>query len=229
MAKEFRIEHEAALPATQEQAWIAVTRDMGAWLMPSEPTSDTAIVWEPPRRCVSREQDGDWFNQLEFSIEERGTGSFIRYVHFGIFVGDWDDQYEGARRHTVFYMHTLGQYLAHFQGLAYRHVEVNAPPSSLGADGLVPVRRALGIEGAVDISAVLDVTLPGVGATRAVLDYADDAFLGLRTNDALYRFFGRNHFGLPVAVGAYQYGEQATPIEAVGSAWTRWLDDVYGG
>ena len=197
--------------------------------MPSEPMSDTAIVWEPPARCVSREQDGEWFNQLEFAIEERGTSSYIRYVHSGIFVDDWESQYDGARRHTAFYMHTLEQYLAHFRGLTYRHVEVYAPPTSLTADGLAPVRSALGITDGLPVGATFNVDLPGIGVTSVVLDYRDDAFLGLRAHDALYRFFGRNRFGLPVAAGAYQYGEQATPIEEIEPAWTRWLADVYGG
>ena len=229
MTKEFRIEHEGALPATPEQVWVAVTRDMGAWLMPSEPMSDSAILWDPPRRCVSREQDGEWFNQLEFTIEEQGAGAFIRYVHSGIFVDNWEEQYEGARRHTSFYMHTLGQYLAHFRDQPYRHVEVAAPPSSLRADGLVELRAALGIPEEQRGGADVAVNLPGVGRTTATLDYADDAFIGLRTSDALYRFFGRNRFGLPVAVGAYQYGEQATPLDEVEAAWNRWLNDVYGG
>ncbi len=229
MSNEFRIEHETALPATPQDVWTAVTRDMGAWLMPSEPMSDTAIVWEPPWRCVSREQDGDWFNQLEFAIEDLGSGSYIRYVHSGVFVDDWENQYDGARRHTVFYMHTLGQYLAHFRGLPYRHAEVYAPAASLGADGLAPARDALGIVAGLPVGTRLDVDLPQVGRSSVVVDYMDDAFLGLRAHDALYRFFGRNRFGMPVAVGAYQYGDQTTPLEAIGSAWTRWLDDVYGG
>jgi len=228
MSKEFRIEHEGPLPASIEQVWTAVTRDQGAWLMPSEPINDTAIVWDPPHRCVVREQDGEWFNQLEFTIEKHESGSYIRYVHSGIFVDDWDNQYDGASRHTVFYMHTLGQYLAYFDGKPYRHVEVAAPPSSLQTDGPSLVRRALGIADDQPVDSVLDVDLPAVGKTRATLDFSNDTFFGLRTDDALYRVFGRNRFGMPVAVGVYQYGEQSLPLSDVEAAWDRWLTEVYG-
>ena len=227
MPDEFRIEHEGPLPARPEQVWTAVTRDMGAWLMPSEPMSDTAIVWEPPRHCVSRQQDGEWFNQIEFSIEDHESGSYIRYVHSGIFVDDWENQYDGARRHTVFYLHNLGQYLRYFYGRPYRHVEVAAPPSSSTADGLAPARLALGIPDDLPVDTEIAVDLPAVGPTKVTVDYTDDAFVGLRADDALYRFFGRNRFGLPVAVGAYQYGEQPVPLAEVEAAWSRWLTEVY--
>ena len=36
------------------------------------------------------------------------------YVHSGILTGDWDAQYDGASRHTDFYLHTLREYLTHF-------------------------------------------------------------------------------------------------------------------
>jgi hypothetical protein len=228
MPKEFRIEHEGALPARPEQVFAAVTEAMGAWLMPSEPMRNTAVVWEPPHRCVSREQDGEWFNQLEFTISEHESGAYIRYVHSGIFVDDWENQYDAARRHTLFYMHTLGQYLAYFQGRPYRHVEVLAPPSSLRADGLAPARRALGLPDGDPVGAELTVDLPAVGPTKATVDFANDTFLGLRTDDALYRFFGRNRFGWPAAVGVYQYGEQAVPLADVEAAWSRWLGEAYG-
>lgn len=227
MSQEFRIEHEGALPARPEQVWTAVTQDMGAWLMPSEPMSNTAVVWDPPRRAVSRQQDGEWFNQIEFTIDEHEAGAYIRYVHSGIFVDDWENQYDGARRHTIFYLHTLGQYLAYFVGQPYRHVEVAAPPSSLRADGLAPVRLALGIPDHRPVGTELTIDLPAAGLTRVTVDYADDTFVGLRADDALYRFFGRNRFGLPAAVGAYQYGEQPRPLTDVEAAWRRWLVEVY--
>src|SRR5690606_16587016 len=111
------------------------------------------------------------FNQIEFTIEEHESGAYVRYVHSGIFVDDWENQYDGARRHTTFYLHTLGQYLAYFQGQPYRHVEVAAPPSSLRADGLTPARLALGIPDDQPVGSDLVVDLPARGRTRVTLDY----------------------------------------------------------
>nr|BFE37352.1 SRPBCC domain-containing protein [Actinomadura rugatobispora] len=229
MSDKFRIEHEGPLPAVPEQVWLAVTRDSEAWLMPSEPMKDTAIVWDPPYRCVAREQSGDWFHQIEFQIEARDGGSYIRYVHSGVFEDDWDTQYDGARKHTGFYMHTLAEYLKHFQGRPYRHVEVHAPPTSATAAGLQPVRTALGIHDTTEPGGTLVAALPTIGEVEAVLDFHNEYFIGLRTSDALYRFFGRNFFGAPVVLGAYQYGAQDVALETVADEWTGWLADVFGG
>ncbi|MEU8227869.1 hypothetical protein [Kribbella sp. NPDC048915] len=208
---------------------MAVTRDSGAWLMPTEPMKDTAIVWDPPHRCVSREQEGDWFNQVEFAIEGDAEGSYVRYVHSGIFDDDWDNQHDGASKHTKFYMHSLGEYLRWFRGLPYRHTEVSAPPVSALAAGLDAIRNHFAMDSstAVGTSIQLPTALAHFGP--ATLDYHDAYFIGLRTSDALIRVFGRNHFGAPVGVGIYQYGDHDTSIDEVSKEWSRWLDGVYGG
>ena len=53
-----------------------------------------------------------WFNQLEHVLEPLDGGrARLHYVHSGIFADNWDEQYDGASKHTEFYLHTLGQYL----------------------------------------------------------------------------------------------------------------------
>ena len=47
-------------------------------------------------------EQGDWFNALEFVIEGREGGtSLLRYAHSGIFVDNWDTQYDAVQQHTV--------------------------------------------------------------------------------------------------------------------------------
>jgi hypothetical protein len=72
------------------------------------------------------------FNALDYAIEARDGGTaHLRYVHSGILADEWEDQYDAIGGHTDFYLHTLGQYLAHFNG---RNVttSANRRPASRG-------------------------------------------------------------------------------------------------
>ena len=59
-----------------------------------------------------------------------------------------------------------------------------------------------------------------------VIDYRTDRFLGIRTDTALYRFFGRNAFGGPVGMSIHHFGD-GVDADAAGAAWTAWLERVY--
>jgi hypothetical protein len=77
-----------------------------------------------------RSEQGAWFNAIEWVIEARDGGrSFLRYAHGGIFVDDWDNQYDAVQQHTDFYMHTLGQYLQHFSGRTATYI--GKPPAGI--------------------------------------------------------------------------------------------------
>lgn len=238
MGKEFEIRREVVLPATAEQVFAAVTAGTGGWLWPMEEVEPrvggraamgaTVTAWEPPTHFANRADSPDGgFNALEFVIEAREGGTAVlRYVHSGIFDDDWDSQYEGVGKHTDFYLHTLGQYLAHFPGRAARYVETNAPESSAVPDGFATVVRALGLREGVAEGDTVPVDLPGVAATDAVVDYRTPHFLGLRTDDALYRFFGRNAWGAPVGFSVHLFAPDAD-TEKVEQAWTGWLSGVF--
>lgn len=227
MSDEFRIEHSADLPGAPDEVWDAFTEDSDAWQMPFDVTASQAVVWDEPRHLVLRTEAGDWFNQIEVELEPRESGSFVRYVHSGIFTTDWDAQYDGARRHTAFYMNALATYLAHFRGLRYRHVDVVAPPASITPDGFDRLRDALGIPAGAAPGDSVTFTLPDGSRHDAVVDFATEAFLGLRTGSAMFRIFGRNHFGTPVAIGVYEYAEGEVPEGAV-PGFAALVERVYG-
>ncbi|MFD8818693.1 SRPBCC domain-containing protein, partial [Streptomyces sp. NPDC059627] len=63
-------------------------------------------------------------------------------------------------------------------------------------------------------------------ALDAVVDYRDPYFVGLRTDDALIRFFGRNHWGAPVGISIHDFAPDAD-AEANETAWQDWLNGVY--
>jgi hypothetical protein len=152
----------------------------------------------------------------------------LRYTHSGIFVDNWDTQYDAVSQHTDFYLHTLGQYLEHFKGRRATYIGdvpqgIQGPPSSAARDGFERLQRALGFPPQVDAGDV--VRLPGVqgvGTIDGVVDYRQPNFIGVRTTDALYCFFGRNAFGAPVGMSIHSYGNSVDP-EQIKMAWHQWL------
>ena len=119
MSKNFEIRREVVLNATPEDVFAAVTTGTGGWMFPTgfdpgvgdEGPDDPAVVaWEPPQKFAVRQEGPDgWFNALEYLIEARDGGTAaLRYVHSGIFTDDWDAQYDGADKHTTFYLHSVG-------------------------------------------------------------------------------------------------------------------------
>lgn len=238
MAKEFEIRREVELPATPEEVWEAVATRTGnaAWLFPtqSEPGEGGPVkVWDPPHRLVVREEgENGWFNALEFVIEGRAGGTTVlRYVHSGIFTEDWDNQYDAVNQHTDFYLHTLGQYLRHFKGRRATYIGdeeggITAPGASSGPDGFAVLKRALGVAAGAAEGDAVQLELDGLGRLDGVIDYLRPNFLGVRTADGLYRFFGRNAFGGPVGMAAHLFTD-GVPRERTMESWRAWLARVY--
>lgn len=227
MGKAFEIVAEGEFPGTPEQVWDAVTSNTGAWLFPSEGLPGVDLVSERPTHHVNRMEGPDgWFNQLEQVIEERPNGSYLRWVHSGVFQDDWDAQYDGASLHTAFYLHTLAEYLEHFAGRQAVFVDVQGPEASKAADAFEVTRAALGIDAATTAGTPTTVDLPGLASGDAVVDLQDEHFIGLRSENALFRFFGRNAFGGPVGLTVHHFGtgDAAPDAAALQRDWQTWLD-----
>ncbi|XGU21987.1 hypothetical protein ACETU7_03270 [Rhodococcus sp. 3Y1] len=91
----------------------------------SRPDSPIIATWEPPRELAIHMQGPDgWFNNLEYVVESTAV---VRYVHAGVFADDWDNQYDGASKHTDFYLHSLGQYVRYFAGKPVTYVSAEGP------------------------------------------------------------------------------------------------------
>jgi hypothetical protein len=91
------------------------------------------------------------FNALDYAIEGRDGGTaHVRYVHSGILADGWEDQYDAIDGHTDFYLHTLAQYLEHFNGRRLTYVGqpsdgINGPETAGTPDAMDALRAALGI------------------------------------------------------------------------------------
>ena len=193
--------------------------------------SDTSTwaTWDPPVDFAVRSEGDGWFNAVEFQLEGRDGGTtLVRYAHAGIFVDDWDTQYDAVNQHTDFYLHTLGQYLQHFNGRRATFVGdvpggIMGPAASAEADGMSRLRTALGLGDQAQEGETVQIAAQGV---EGVVDYATANFLGVRSGDALYRFFGRNAFGGPVGMVVHAFAD-GVDADAEKAKWQSWLDGVY--
>jgi hypothetical protein len=229
MGKEFEIRREVELPATPEEVWEAVATGPGtaSWLFPEEPGPDSKIDADRPHRYAVRTEGPDGFNSVEFVIEGRDGGTTVlRYVHSGIFDDEnWDAQYDAVNQHTDFYLHTLGQYLRHFSPKTATYIGggpggIDGPEASMRADAFETLKRALGVNGEGG-----RVSVPNDGVD-GVVDYDRGNFVGIRSDEALYRFFGRNAFGGPVGMSVHHFGD-GIDVDAATRTWSDWLAGVY--
>ncbi|WP_432041298.1 SRPBCC domain-containing protein [Streptomyces cadmiisoli] len=245
MSKEFEIAREFEVDAPPQQVWEAVTAGTGGWLWPMEapepreggrgPFGSKVTVWDPPHRYTNRVEDVDGIaeqsaNQLDYTVEPRDEGrrAWVRYVHSGIFVDDWDNQYDGAGHHTDFYLHTLREYLTRFGGRpVVGFATFDAAPEAARAPGaLTAVAWALGLTEDTTEGARIQAHGPGGRPVDAVVDYRNEYFIGLRTPDAMIRFFGRNHWGHTVGMTVHDFAPDADG-EAAETAWQGWLKEVF--
>ncbi len=172
------------------------------------------------------------FNALDYTIEARAGGAaHLRYVHSGILADGWEDQYDAIGAHTDFYLHTLAQYLEHFKGREVTYIGqpsagIEGPEAAGTPQAMDALRAALGLPPNARVGDTIHASLGDAGTLDGVIDYSTPEFLGVRTADGLYRFFGRNHFGGVVGMSAHLFtdGVDAAAREA---ALQDWLDGVY--
>ncbi len=236
MSREFEITRDVDLPGAPDDVWTAITADTAAWQFPigDAPTGEGGPIktWDPPNRLTIRMESPDGtFNALDYAIEARDGGTaHLRYVHSGILADEWEDQYDAIGGHTDFYLHTLGQYLEHFNGRPVTYVGqasngIDGPESAGSPDAMDTLRAALGASGA-GVGDEVHASLGNAGSLDGVIDYSTPEFLGVRTDDGLYRFFGRNFYNGVVGMSAHLFvdGVDAAAREAELKAW---LDSVY--
>lgn len=242
MSRDFEITREIDLPAAPDDVWIAITADTAAWQFPTgmEIPAGTApaegspvTTWDPPHRLVIRMQSPNGsFNALDYAIEARDGGTaHLRYVHSGILAGEWEDQYDAIDGHTDFYLHTLAQYLEHLNGRPVTYVGqpsagIEGPPSAGGEDAMDTLRAALGIGDGAAAGDPVHADLGAAGPLDGVIDYLTPHFVGVRTDDGLFRFFGRNAFGSVVGLSAHMFGADVDAAQAE-AGLKAWLDAVY--
>lgn len=242
MVRELEIRRENVLPTTPEQIWDAVATGPGnlGWLYPMEiePWEGGVVsrgpmivtVWDPPRRFACRLENENYSAALEYHIDPQADAStalrvVIRRMYNGV-VGDDDAVIDGVTKHSDFYQHTLGQYLKYFSGRNATYVEAQGPAASTENDAFTVLRRALGIADDATEGAEVRLVLTGFDPLDTVVDYLTPHFIGLRSTNGLYRFFGRNTWGMPVGLSLHLFADDVDE-EMTEQAWRVWLDGVF--
>lgn len=240
--KEFEVRWEGVLPASPQDVWDAITQHAEGWVWKIEyepwvggaergltAGGGTVTAWEPPRYFATRtrpETERDGANELRFQLEPRGSITYLRYHHRAtVPADDYDRQLTACRQHTTFYNHSLGQYACYFAGREPAYVSVDGPESS-AEGGFVRVRRALGLPDDVVAGDPVRLTPAGLEPIDGVVDYATDAFLGVRTADALYRVYGRDAWGWPANVAHHLFADGVDQA-ASQRAWSEWMAGVF--
>jgi hypothetical protein len=193
---------ELELPGEPQQVWDAFTKHAAAYLWPIiyEPrvggaergltsAGGTVTVWDPPRhfRTEATKPDG-WFNTLDYVLD----GNRLRYVHTcAMEPSEYDVQYDACIQHTNLYNHSLGAYLRHFAGREPHYIGLDDVP---GTTAEVCARLGVPAEAAV-----------GDRVELGVIDYRAGSFLGIRSDDALIRVYGRDVWGWPVGVAVHTF------------------------
>ena len=238
MSREFEVRREVLLPGTPEEVFAAITRETAAWMFPVEPegavgglgpADPNVRVWNPPEHVAIRMDGPDgYFNALDYLIEGRDGGTaHLRYVHSGVLTtDDWEAQYDGVGAHTDFYLHSLGEYVQHFAGRPVEYLAVFGPKESGRPGSIDLLKSALGLNAQSAAGDAVALDLPGYARIEAVLDYLSPQFVGLRTEDALYRFYGRDAFGGTVDAAHHLFAPQGD-LEATTAAWQSWLNGLY--
>src|SRR3954452_14770269 len=204
MSRAFEIAREVDLRAAPDDVWTAITAGTAAWQFPTglevpadggPPANVPVETWEPPHRLVIRIQSPDGtFNALDYTIEARAGGTaHLRYVHSGILADGWEDQYDAIGGHTDFYLHTLAEYLEHFNGRPVTYVGqpsdgISGPEAAGAADAMDTLRAALGLGADAEVGDAVHADVGGAGSLDGVVDYLTAEFVGVRTDDGLYRF-----------------------------------------
>ena len=234
-AREFEIAREVELAATPEQVWEAITTRQGiaGWFMDQEPVPEAfQTVSDPPRRLrieLPAAENGAT-HAFEYVIEALSGGhTRLRFVHSGFLGNDWEGEFdfqELTAHGWDMYLHTLAEYLEHFQGRPVVYVEVDAPQESATEAAWPVLLGGLGLAPSVTQGDRVRLTPEGLPPIEGVADYVAATFLGVRTEDALYRFHGRASLGMPIAVGHHLFREEVD-AERERAAWQTWFDRVF--
>jgi uncharacterized protein YndB with AHSA1/START domain len=247
MGHEFETDNEITVEATPEQVWEAIATGPGidSWFMgrnevePREggqlrmvvsdyfTAESTITAWDPPKRLAYRSaeaEDGS-FMAFEFLVEGRGQGStVVRLVHNGFLGGDdWEAEYDALRKGDPMYLRSLGIYLTYFPGRTATPVSAWGPQQPTQDEVWEGFKLGLGLSGTVSEGDTVRFTLDGSTPVHGVVDSVlVPSFLGVRTDDGLYRFVGGGGMG---GVGHHIFA----PVDQAEAerAWQSWLTRLF--
>ena len=246
MGHEFSVPNEAVVEADVDDIWTAIATGPGvdSWYMGHTEVADGVVrtsfggytpvcpisAEEPGRRfayAVPPGPDGR-FIAYDFLIEAAGGGATtLRLVASGFIPGDdWADEYEAMSQGGLLFFRTLVEYLNHFAGRIATPVALSGPPVGDWAEAWRRLGRELGLADRPTPGDKVRLAAPGAAPVDGVVYFTNDHTVGIRTDDALYRFV-RGFRGPMLAM--HELFAPVADVTAAEAAWRGWLDQVFAG
>ncbi len=249
MPHEFEVREEIVLDATPEQVWEAIATGPGvnSWFMGHneiEPREggktrmtfdsdyaheSTVTAWEPGRRLAYRgdaSPDG-LFMAFEYLIEGRAGGSTVlRLVHSGFLGDDWAAEYDALTKGDGMYLRKLAVYLKHFAGRTSSANLFLMGPEVPDAERVAAAYAgAFGLTQPITNGAQGRLSVTGLPADDAVVEFADPEFLGVRTTNGLHMLvYAQN----TVVIEHHAFTDELDRKQ-LASVWQAWLDRTFTG
>jgi uncharacterized protein YndB with AHSA1/START domain len=248
VGRDFEIDQQIVVSATPEVIWDAIATGPGidSWFMGHSEVVPgpggtvrsvfgdyapecTITSWQPGTRLAYRtdaEPDGR-FIAYEFLIEGRDSGStVIRMVTGGFLPGeDWEDEYDAMSKGLQLFLHTLAEYVTHFAGRTPVVVTVFSQDGRAWPAGWPALHEAIGLTAPAAIGQPVRFSPAGLPPIDGVVYLTNPDVVGVRANDALYRFLGG--YGGPIVLAHQLFGHGIDPARTE-SAWQAWLAQTLG-
>jgi hypothetical protein len=145
----------------------------------------------------------------------------VRFVHSGFLGDDWESEYEALSEGDAMYLNQLAQYVRSFRGRAVATIEHFQPDLPDREAAMAILRGAMGLGDGVAVGDAVRLEPTGLGPLDGTVDYVSKTIIGVRTDDALYRF-AFIPMGGGIYLGHHIYRDDVD-VPAVTSAWAAWL------
>jgi hypothetical protein len=140
--------------------------------------------------------------------------------------GDWEAEYEAMSEGDPMYLAKLAEYITYFSGRFATSIDAHGPEVRDRDRALATFRQALGLGDDAAVDDKVRLTPEGLEPIEGVVDHVSPSFLGVRSDDAMYRFiYG---FDGSTMVGHHLFAEGVDRQRAE-AAWSSWLTRVFGG
>ncbi|TDP97482.1 SRPBCC family protein [Labedaea rhizosphaerae] len=240
MGKDFIFEETLEVSASPEQVWEAIATGPGidSWFMGKNSVEGSTTVrqafgeyepempvtaWDPPNRLrygVPAGPDGR-FVAFEFLVQGRDTGSTVlRVVNSGFLPGDdWAEEFEAMTLGGQLFWTTLTTYLNHFAGRFATPMTIFGPAVDDWPTAWDSLGKAMNLTGRPASGDRVKFDVDGVGSVEGEVYLANKAVVGIRTEDAFYRFMEGFHG--PLIASHSCFGE--VDADAAHQAWLTWM------
>ena len=244
MPEPFEVRKEIEVDATPEEVWEAIATGPGidGWFLGTgnevEPRLggrvvidfggggqgiSTVTAWEPLQRFGHRGDpapDGS-LHAFEYEIEGKGGTTIVRMVHSGFLVDDWEAEYDSLNEGDAMYLHQLAQYVTYFRGRRAAIVSLWRMDEPDRERAMTAYRDALGLVEPVVEGTRVATDVQGLRRIDGVVDFVSRSIIGIRTDDALYRF---THTPQGIAFIGHRIYRDDVDVPSVTAAWQAWLD-----